>query len=539
MGGIQLKSGVLRLVGRLGVTTALVVPSFAVALGVGALGHSSGLSLLATGINASAQSSGFNIAFSAPPIAPAGSIAPGGSLNFTLTSKNNGVVQPNTQVQIESTNGVSGDATFVPSSQCFGQTQLQRSHYITCVTDGSGLLVLTYKAPSNTIQFGEADWQAAASGSANAITHYVYCDVLRFSPSPIATPGTLTAGGSVPITLSSDNGLDQGVPNSTVSLSFNATSGGGRAFVGTTQLSPSSQFFTTDSNGLLQITYTAPATLPTSGQDSITVRDTSFSVGAGNSDAYSFAASATTPVISIGNVSAYEADQQPGIPENFTVTVSPVQSFPINIQYTALCGIGDKECGEDYRQITSPKTLTIAAGAKSAVIRVGQYSYVGGKGSNEVAGETYNEGFFVVISHPTAGVLGRSVGEGLLLPDVESGQTNVRDLYVANAGIVPVPDGIKRAIDFTVTLGALDATPVTFTYGTGDGTATQGVDYTAKTGIGTIAAGKDSFVITVLVNGNAPPPSPAMFTVTISNASDGSGPVTIATPTGTGTVMTS
>jgi len=533
------KRGVLRLIGRLGVTAALVVPSFAVVVGVGALGHSSGLPTVAGDLDAHAQSTGFNIAFAAPPIASAGSIVPGGSVNFTLTSKNGGVADPNVQVQVEATNGVNGDATFVPSAQCFGQTQLQRGRYITCTTDSNGQLVLTYKTPANLLQFGEADWQAQANGSALAITHYVYCDVFRFSPSPIATPGTLTAGAPVPITLTSDAGLDQGVPNSNVNVSFNATFGGGTAWVGTTQLTSSAQQFVTDGTGALQITYVAPATLPTSGQDTITVRDTGFSVGAGNSDSYSFGAAATAPVISIGNVGVFEADQQPGIPANFTVTVSPVQSSPITIQYTALCGIGDKECGEDYRQITSPKSLMIAAGAKTATLRVGQYSYIGGKGDNDVAGETYNENFFVVISHPSTGVLGRSVGEGLLYPDIEQGQTNVADLYVGTAGIVPVGDGVKRAIDFVVTLGALESSTTTFNYTTADGTAVQGIDYQAKTGTGTIVAGKDSAVITVLLNGNAPPVSPLTFTLTISNASDASGPVTIGTATGTGTVMTS
>jgi hypothetical protein len=539
--GNSVKSGVLRLIGRIGVTAVLVVPSFAVVVGVGAFSHGSGLPLVAGDLDASAQTTGFNIAFASPPIASAGSIAPGGSVNFTLSSKFNGVAAPNSNVSITQTNGVSGDVTLVPSSQCGGQTQLPSQHgsYINCQTDSSGNLVLTYKAPLNLLQFGEADWQANASGSASAITHYVYCDVLRFSPSPIATPGMLLARATVQITLTSKAGLDQGIPNSNVYLSFNATFGGGTALVGTTQLTSSAQLFTTDGTGALQITYNAPATLPTSGQDSINVRDGGFSVGAGNSDTYSFGAAATTPVISIGNVAAFEADQQPGIPANFTVTVSPVQANPITIQYTALCGIGDKECGEDYRQITSPKSLTIAAGAKTAILRVGQYSYIGGKGDNDVAGETYSENFFLVISHPSAGVLGRSVGEGTLLPDIEAGQANVADLYVGNAGIVPVGDTVKRAVDFTVTLGALETSTTTFTYTTADGTAIAGVDYTAKTGTGTIAAGKDSFVITVLLNGNAPPLSPKTFTLTISNASDGSGPVTIGTATGTGTVLSS
>jgi Calx-beta domain len=342
------------------------------------------------------------------------------------------------------------------------------------------------------------------------------------------------------VTLTSDGGLDQGINNSNVYVSFNSTaSGGGTAFIGATQLTSSPQLFNTGTGNSLLINYTAPAVLPTSGADTISVRDGGFSVGAGNSDTYSFAPATTTPTISVGNSGVFEADQEPGIPMNFTVTVSPVQTTPITISYTALCGIGDKECGEDFRQITSPKTLTIAAGAKTAILRIGQYSYVGGKSDPDAGGETYNEGLYVVISHPTLGVLGRSVGEGTLLPDLENGVLNVPDLYIGNSGIVPVADGIKRAVDFTVTLGALESSTVTFTYTTSDGSAVQGVNYQAKTGTLTIAAGKDSAVITVLLYGNAPPPSPLTFSITISNASDASGPVTIGTATGTGTIMTS
>ncbi len=143
----------------------------------------------------------------------------------------------------------------------------------------------------------------------------------------------------------------------------------------------------------------------------------------------------------------------------------------------------------------------------------------------------------MVISHPTIGVLGRSVGEGLLYPDIEQGQTNVADLYVGTAGIVPVGDGVKRAIDFTVTLGALESSTVTFSYTTADGTAMQDADYRQRPAPQPSRRAR-TVRDHILLNGNAPPVSPLTFTVTISNASDLSGPVTIATATGTGTIMT-
>jgi hypothetical protein len=516
-----------RSAGRLGLTAALIVPAFA----------ASGMSASATGLT---------LSFAAPPIATAGSIGPGASTSFTLSAKIGTAAAPNTTVWITQTNGVGGDATLIPSAQCNGKTQIPTqggfNQFIQCTTDGSGNLVMTYQTPTQTQAFGEADWQAqdaSSHPSTAAITHYVYCAAFRFSPSPIAAPGSLTTPGtSVPLTLTVDNAVDQGVANSNVLLSFKATSGGGTAFVGTTQLTSTPAMFTSSGTGSIQLTYTAPGTLPSRGQDSIVVQDPARSAAA-VSDAYSFTSG--VPVISIGNVSVNEADQQPGIPANFTVTITPVQTMPVTVQYTALCGIGDKECGEDFRQITSPKTLTIPAGAKSTVLRVGQYSYDG-----RAEGETYNEGFFVVLNNPAVNgvsgvaVLGRAIGEGTLLPDIENGGVPVPDLYVGGAGLVPIADGLTRPIDFVVTLGALQTSPVTFTYATADGTGTAiavaGTDYVAKTGTATIPAGKSSVTIAILLEPNAAPLTPKTFTFTISNASGG---LTVGRATGTGTVMAS
>ena len=55
--------------------------------------------------------------------------------------------------------------------------------------------------------------------------------------------------------------------------------------------------------------------------------------------------------------------------------------------------------------------------------------------------------------NPSAGVLGRSVGEGVLLPDLENGKTKIADLYAGGAGLVPTP-GSNEPMYFTVTLGA-------------------------------------------------------------------------------------
>jgi len=538
------KQRFLRAIGRTVVAAALIVPSFAVVAGLGALGHTQGLPTVATDLDAAAAGNGLTIAFNSSTIAPAGSIAPSGTVNITVRTKLSGVNDPGVTVYLceclgnpNVQDGVSGDSTTVPSSQCSGATQLPTdSSLLQCVTDSTGQLVMTYHAPAAPPAQGRADWVGQLTGSTTKVkaqTHYVYTTVFRFGPSPIATPGSLAASAPVPITLSAQDGLDQGIPGSTVYLSFK---GAGSASVGGTALTSTPVLFNTASDGTLQILYTAPASLPTSGQDTITVQDLASKPQEVNTDSYAFAPS--TPVISIGDVQVYEGDQNPGTPADFTVTITPVQSTATTVQYTTLCGVGDKGCGEDFKQVFTPITVTIPANTSTTTVLVRQFAYLGGKSDDGPGGETYNEGWYVLLSNPSSGVLGRSMGEGNLIPDIEGSTVPVPDLYIGDSSVVPVnnPVADKVTMYFTVTLGALETSTVTFNYTTGDGTAIAGTDYTAISGVGSIPAGKTSFVIHVILLPNSPPISDKTFTVAISNASGG---LTIASATGTGTVLSS
>jgi hypothetical protein len=211
------------------------------------------------------------------------------------------------------------------------------------------------------------------------------------------------------------------------------------------------------------------------------------------------------------------------------VTISPVQPNPVTVQFVALCGIGDKECSEDFRQITSPVTITIPANKTSAVALVRQYAYIGGN-----AGETYNEGWFVKIANPSVGVVGRSVGTGMLLPDVENSSVALPYLYTGSAGVVPTADAGGVPLYFTVTLGAVQNNDMTFDYATSDGSATSVANYRATSGTAIITAGHTSAVIKVLTLPSAPPGSDLNFTLTISNATGGPA---ISGATGVGTIM--
>lgn len=519
-------------IGRFGVAAALILPSFAVVAGLGAISHSWGFPTVPGDLDgsASASTTGLGYAFGAPPIAPAGSLGPNQSVTFILKVKNNGLSDPGGPVYL-SYNSPAADSTTVPAAQCSGISQLSRTP-ILCTANSAGQVSLTYKAPAqppaqDVVLFTAGN--TASNPSISAVDHYLYATNYRFTSSPIATPGSLAANASVAVTLSAENAADQGIPNDTVYLSFTGVHGGGSARItGGAALTATPTLSLTNASGQLSLTYTAPASLLTSGIDSIVAQDLHSSPQITNSDSYDFASSA--PVISIGDSTIVEGDVQPGTPADFTVTIQPVQATATTVQYITLCGVGDKGCEEDYNQILTPATITIPAHASSTKVLLRQFAYVGAN-----AGETYVEGWFMNLMNPSVGVLGRSVGEGVLLPDLENGKTKIADLYAGGAGLMPTP-GLNEPMYFTITLGAPLSSALTFNYATSDGTALAGRDYQATSGSTTIAAGSTSAVIPVTLLANAPPSTSRTFKFTISNASGG---VTIFTATGTGTVLSS
>jgi hypothetical protein len=463
-------------------------------------------------------------------IASAGAISANSALPFALRVTSGGVADPGGTVYLSYTTNAPGDSTTVPAAQCGGLTTLS-SHPILCTADSKGHVVLTYHTPAQLPAQAHADWTAgnnSGGSSITAVTHYVYSTVFRFAASPIAPSGGLAAGASLPVTLSGESGLDVGIPNLPVFLSFSQAPGGGSAAVGSTPLTSAPTLFTASASGIVNLTYTAPATLPASGIDSIKVQDLSSNPTEFNTDSYDFAAGA--PVISVGDTSVVQAHQSPSVPGTMTVTISPPQKTATTIQYVTICGIGDKWCSEDFTQVTTPKTVKIGIGKTSAVITIKQFSYGGANG-----GENFNEGWYVKLENPSAGVVGRSVGEGTLLPDVED-DTQPPNIWVGDTSIVPTTDTKGTAVSFVVTLGRLESSPVTFSYATADGTAKAGIDYTATSGTGTIAAGANSALITVMTLPETPPATSRMFTLTISNDSAG---LTILRPTGTGTILSS
>ena len=281
-----MRAGVLGAVGKVVAVAVLAFPSFGAVVGMGVLNHAS-IQPLAPGAidgdDVSAPSAGISYGFGAPPIAPAGSLISNATVNFTLTVKNNGIADPGGLVYLASDyqselgygGGITGDSTTVPGAQCSGTTQLS-STPIPCTASARGKIVLTYHVPAEPPAQGRADWIAENSPTTRtawAITHYVYSTVYRFTTSPIATSGSLAAAAAVPVTLTAEDGAGVGLADDTVFLSFNAASGEDRHQSAPTPLTSVPTLFLTNASGQIQISYAAPATLPTTGVDSIVVQD--------------------------------------------------------------------------------------------------------------------------------------------------------------------------------------------------------------------------------------------------------------------------
>jgi hypothetical protein len=463
-------------------------------------------------------------------IASAGSIPANTAYPFTLRVTSGGALDPGGPVYLSYTTNAAGDSTTVPAAQCGGVTTLS-SNPILCTADSKGHVVLTYHTPAELPAQAHADWTAGNSPShpsIQALSHYVYTTVFRFGPSPIAPSGSLAPSASVPVILSGEDGLDTGTANLPMYLSFIQAAGGGSASVGATKLTSTPTVFAANSSGIIDLTYTAPATLPTSGIDQIKVQDLPNNPTEFNTDSYDFTAG--VPVISIGDSSITQAHQTPSVPGMMTITISPPQKHEVTLQYVTICGIGDKWCSEDFTQVITPKTLRIAGGATSTTVKVGQFSYGGSNG-----GEDFNEGWFVKIENPSVGVIGRAVGEGVLLPDVEN-DSLPPNIWVGDAGVVPTTDTAGVPIYFVVTVGRQESAPFTFSYATSDGSATAGVDYTAVSGTATMPADTTYMDIPVTILPEAVPASNRTFTLTISNDSLG---LTILRTTGTGTILSS
>ena len=217
-----------------------------------------------------------------------------------------------------------------------------------------------------------------------------------------------------------------------------------------------------------------------------------------------------TPSITVNDVTVTEGNSGTTA-ATFTVSLSAAYGQPVSVHYAT--ADGSAVAGSDYQAASG--TLTFAPGVTSQTITV----LVNGDRDAEST-----EFFLLLLTSPTNAFVADPSGTGTIVDDEPfvdiSGSSGVE----GNSGTTP--------FTFTVTLSAAYDVPVTVDYETSDLTpdeiywygltsATAGVDYAAKSGTVTFAAGQTSATITVLVNGDRVGESDETFAVYLTGTTAG------------------
>jgi len=210
-----------------------------------------------------------------------------------------------------------------------------------------------------------------------------------------------------------------------------------------------------------------------------------------------------TPVVSVGDATVTEGNNGSSL-ITFTVTrttgagaatVDWSTQDPIPVNGT------DANASEDYAR--SMGTVTFADGELTATFTV------------EVFGDVtpeLTEQFEVHLSNPTGGlVIGDGVGIGAITNDDAPPPT----VSVADVSVV---EGDSGTVTMTFTVTRAGSTgPFSVDYGTADGTATAGQDYTAASGTLTFADGVMTQTVTITVSGDTASEATERFTLNLSN----------------------
>jgi hypothetical protein len=236
------------------------------------------------------------------------------------------------------------------------------------------------------------------------------------------------------------------------------------------------------------------------------------------------------PTISIGDVTVTEGNTGT-VSASFTVNLSAASSQPITVQFATADGTATVAAG-DYQAASG--TISFAPGETSKTITV----LVNGDRIAE-----NGESFSVRLTDPANAFISDGAGVGAILdnePRITIEYASVRE---GNTGTTP--------LNFTVHLSAASDVPVSVNFSTAEGdtdywpwygyyyypappAATSGVDFEAKTGTLTFAAGETEKTITVQVNGDRLGEPNEVLSLNLTEATAGA---VITAPHAVGTII--
>ncbi len=204
----------------------------------------------------------------------------------------------------------------------------------------------------------------------------------------------------------------------------------------------------------------------------------------------------------------------------FTVTMAPVSSRPVTVNYATLADTDVSAATADTDYTTTSGSLTIAAGSTSATLDV------------PIRGDTVyeeHETFHVVLSNPIGADLRDGAATGRIINDDARPK-----LSIADTSVIEGSSGGATTMTFTVTMDRESIQQVTVDYSTADGTAKLREDYRTTRGTLTIAAGSTSATFDVPVRGDTVNEGDETFRVVLRNPSPSA---TLGDALATGTII--
>ena len=230
----------------------------------------------------------------------------------------------------------------------------------------------------------------------------------------------------------------------------------------------------------------------------------------------SLASAATSPVITIGDVTVTEGNSGT-TNATFTITASPRPKGSSTLQVSWATGNGTATSPSDYTTASGSVTFTRTVGDRTVSV--------------PVVGDTIdeaNETFAVNLSNlvGTPGSIGDAQGVGTIT-DNDAAPT----LSLGDASVTEGNSGTATA-SFALSLSVASGQTVSVSWATSAGTATAGTDYVTASGGRTFAPGETSKTIGIAVNGDTLDEDDETFTVSLSGPTN----ATIADGSGLGTI---
>jgi hypothetical protein len=198
----------------------------------------------------------------------------------------------------------------------------------------------------------------------------------------------------------------------------------------------------------------------------------------------------------------------------FTVSLSTASSFTVTASYAT--SNGTATAGTDY--VAKTGTVTFAPGVTTAPVTVTV---------NDDALDELNETFLVTLSNPTHAAIVGGPGTGTIADNDPEPTVTIDDALITEGNT-----GVTMAT-FVIRLSTASGRAVTGSFGTANGTATAGSDYTATAGPFSIAAGSTTLAVQVPVVGDVTQESDETFVLNLTGVSG----AVVADAQATGTIQ--